>query len=239
MVVPDLFILIVRQGHKRHRLGFRVQRVYGLQIVQNDIEGRPAKRSGAIDLQVDPLPIAIRQNQHLTIAGDKDNSSPPAGHCRQKVAVGLDNQTRDQAWRQVVVSVAEAQQVVWPLAKEGTARWQSLRNEVALFLWYRHTEAEADLRLLHHIQNEFMPLRRIGVRIKPLGQVLTEKFAVLINRARFLQNAVDRPCQPIWVKQTDFAAGGGRRARLVPARARRSSRAGGATGGARAVHPHR
>src|SRR5712671_6224824 len=100
MLVADVDLRTIRQRHDGDRLGFRVQRMYGLQTVQDDVESRTAECERTIHLNIDARRrfIEICEDQHLAIAHSEDNAGPPTGFLRCQVSMGFDNEARDQAW---------------------------------------------------------------------------------------------------------------------------------------------
>ena len=65
--------------------------------------------------------------------------------------------------------------------KKAAVRRQCLRKEIAFFTRRWQTKAKADVAILHHVQDEFMSLRRVRIRIKPRDELATGELALLID----------------------------------------------------------
>src|SRR5215471_4121324 len=182
MLVADVNLGTIGQWYDGDRLGFRVQRMHGLKIVQDDIEGRPAKCGRTSHLNIDAPLVEIGEHQRLAIAHAEDDAGPPAGFIRRQILMGLDNESWDQTRRQIVVYITKAQRVLWPfVVVVATVRRQGLWNEIAFLPWRWQAQAEADILILHHVQDEFMPLQRVPPGIKPVGELGSGKLALLMD----------------------------------------------------------
>src|SRR5215471_6058565 len=68
MLVADVDLGTIGQRHDGHRLRLRVQRMHVLKIVQDDIEGCPAKCGRTSHPNIDASLVAISEHQRLAIA---------------------------------------------------------------------------------------------------------------------------------------------------------------------------
>ena len=98
--VTDLRVRVVGQRHERARPGFGVQPMHKFEIVQHDVERRASHMfQFAGDFDVNPTVVELGGDQNLAVCCDQFGALFPARAASPQVAMGLDDETGDQAGR--------------------------------------------------------------------------------------------------------------------------------------------
>ena len=115
--------------------------------------------------------------------------------------MGLDDKTRQETARQKGIVVAEAQRLQGrPDIEIRLVFRQGLRNQVARMFCVRQREAQPDIRVLHHPEDEFVPVLGVDLRVQQALHLGACELAALVPNDLTVQQGVDGAGQPVRIE---------------------------------------